>query len=139
MKVGFYGHVRQYHNLKTELDAVIHGVLESGEYVLGPALARFEGELAAYLKMKNAVGVNSGTDALWLAFLALGIGPGDEVITTANTFFATAEAIWFTGAKAVFVDIDPDTCNIDPARIGAAVTPRTKAIVPVHLYGQMAD
>ncbi len=139
MKVGFYGHVRQYHNLQAELDAAIHEVLESGEYVLGPALARFEKELAASFQMKNAIGVNSGTDALWLVFLALGIGPGDEVITTANTFFATAEAIWFTGAKAVFVEIEPDTCNIDPTKIEAAITPRTKAIVPVQLYGQMAN
>lgn len=139
MKIEFYGHVRQYHNLKAELDAAIHDVLESGQYVLGPALARFEGELAAFHGMRHAVGVNSGTDALWLTFLALGIGPGDEVITTANTFFATAEAIWFTGAKAVFVDIDPRTCNIDPGRIEAAVTPATKALVPVHLYGQMAE
>ena len=139
MKVGFYGHVRQYHDLKAELDAAIHSVLESGEYVLGPALARFERELASFHEMKHAVGVNSGTDALWLTFLALGIGPGDEVITTANTFFATAEAIWFTGAKVVFVEIDPYTCNIDPGRIEAAITPRTKALVPVHLYGQMAD
>lgn len=139
MKVSFYGHVRQYHNLKEELDAAIRDVLDSGEYVMGPTLARFEKELAAYHGMKHAVGVNSGTDALWLVFLALGIGPGDEVITTANTFFATAEAIWFTGAKAVFVDIDPDTCNIDPERIEAAVTDRSRAIVPVHLYGQMAD
>lgn len=138
-KVAFYGHVRQYHNLKAELDAAIQEVLESGEYVLGPALARFEKELAAYSNMKHAIGVNSGTDALWLVFLALGIGPGDEVITTANTFFATAEAIWFTGAKAVFVEIEPDTCLIDPTRIEAAITPKTKAIVPVHLYGQMAD
>ena len=138
-KVAFYGHVRQYHNLKTELDAAIHEVLESGEYVLGPALTRFEKELAAYFKMKNAIGVNSGTDALWLVFLALGIGPGDEVITTANTFFATAEAIWFTGAKVVFVEIEPDTCLMDPAKLEAAITPRTKAIVPVHLYGQTAD
>ncbi|HEY7527782.1 MAG TPA: DegT/DnrJ/EryC1/StrS family aminotransferase [Candidatus Deferrimicrobiaceae bacterium] len=139
MRVGFYGHVRQYHNLKSELDAAIEGVLESGEYVLGPALSRFERELADYHEMRHAVGVNSGTDALWLAFLALGIGPGDEVITTANTFFATAEAIWFTGAKAVFVDIEPDTCNIDPGRIERAITPKTKALAPVHLYGQMAD
>lgn len=139
LKVGFYGHVRQYHSLKAELDAAIIEVLESGEYVMGPTLGRFERELAAYFGMKSAVGVNSGTDALWLTFLALGIGPGDEVITTANTFFATAEAIWFTGAKAVFVDIEPDTCNMDPGRIEAAITPRTKAIVPVHLYGQMAD
>src|SRR5215468_3309858 len=139
MKVAFYGHVRQYHNLKAELDAAIHEVLESGEYVLGPALTRFEKELAAYFKMKNAIGVNSGTDALWLVFLALGIGPGDEVITTANTFFATAEAIWFTGAKAVFVEIEPDTCLLDPTKLEAGITPHTKAIVPVHLYGQTAD
>jgi dTDP-4-amino-4,6-dideoxygalactose transaminase len=139
MKVSFYGHVRQYHNLKAELDKAMQDVMESGEYVMGPALARFEGELAAYYGMKHAVGVNSGTDALWLAFLALGIGPGDEVITTANTFFATAEAIWFTGAKAVFVDIEPDTCNIDPSLIEAKITPRTRAIVPVHLYGQTAN
>jgi dTDP-4-amino-4,6-dideoxygalactose transaminase len=139
MKVPFYGHVRQYHSIKDELDQAIHAVLESGEYVLGPALTRFEGELAANFKMDHAIGVNSGTDALWLVFLALGIGPGDEVITTSNTFFATAEAIWFVGAKAVFVDIDPTTCNIDPAKIEAAITPATKAIVPVHLYGQLAD
>ncbi len=139
MKVGFYGHVRQYHALKAEIDQAIQDVLESGEYVLGPTLARFEEELAAHFGMKHAIGVNSGTDALWLSFLALGIGPGDEVITTANTFFATAEAIWFTGAKAVFVEIEPDTYNMDPNRIEAAITPHTKAIVPVHLYGQMAN
>src|SRR5206468_1753667 len=86
-----------------------------------------------------AVGLNSGTDALWLVFLALGIKPGDEIITTANTFFATAEAIWIARAKAVFVDSDPKTRNIDPARIEAAITPRTRAIVPVHLYGLCAD
>ena len=138
MHVEFYGHVRQYHNLKAEIDAAILEVLESGQYILGPALARFERELAAYFHMKHAIGVNSGTDALWLAFLALGIGPGDEVITVANTFFATVEAIWFVGARPVFVEIEPDTCNVDPARIEAAITPRTKAIVPVHLYGQPA-
>jgi dTDP-4-amino-4,6-dideoxygalactose transaminase len=139
VEVGFYGHVRQYHSLKAEIDAAILGVLDGGEYVLGPALARFEQELAAYFQMKHAIGVNSGTDALWLALLALGIGPGDEVITVANTFFATAEAIWFVGAKPVFVDIEPDTCNIDPAKIEAVITDRTKAIVPVHLYGQLAQ
>jgi len=139
MEVGFYGFVRQYHNLKTEIDAAILEVLEGGRYVLGPALARFEKETAAYLGMKCAIGVNSGTDALWLAFLALGIGPGDEVITVANTFFAMAEAIWFVGAKPVFVDIEPDTCNMDPTRIKAAITGETKAIVPVHLYGQAAN
>lgn len=139
MKVGFYGHVRQYHALKEEIDAAIVEVLESGSYIMGPTLARFEKELAAYLNMKHAVGVNSGTDALWLAFMALGIGPGDEVITVANTFFATAEAIWIAGAKPVFVDIEPDTYNIDPTLIEPAITDKTKAIVPVHLYGQMAN
>ena len=139
MNVGFYGHVRQYHALKAEIDAAIQDVLESGEYVLGPTLARFETELATYFKMKTAIGVNSCTDALWLALLALGVGAGDEVITVANTFFATAEAIWFVGAKAVFVDIEPDTCNIDVSKIEAAITPMTKAIIPVHLYGQLVD
>ncbi|MFN8464203.1 MAG: DegT/DnrJ/EryC1/StrS family aminotransferase [Caldilineaceae bacterium] len=139
MNVGFYGHVRQYHSLKAEIDAAMQAVLESGEYVLGPTLARFETELATYFKMKTAIGVNSCTDALWLALLALNIGAGDEVITVSNTFFATAEAIWFTGAKAVFVDIEPDTCNIDVHKIEAAITPRTKAIIPVHLYGQLVD
>jgi dTDP-4-amino-4,6-dideoxygalactose transaminase len=139
MKVGFYGHVRQYHNLKHELDAAIHEVLESGAYVMGPALDRFEGEFAHYFGMNHAIGVNSGTDALWLTFMALGIQPGDEVITTANTFFATAEAIWIAGGKAVFVDSDPRTNNIDVNQIEAAISPRTVGIVPVHLYGQCAD
>lgn len=137
--VGFYGHVRQYHNLKTQIDAAIHEVLESGSYVMGPKLKQFEKEVAAYCGTKDAVGVNSGTDALWLVFKALGIAPGDEVITTSNTFFATAEAIWIAGATAVFVDCDPRTCNIDPNLVEAAITPKTKAIVPVHLYGQPAN
>jgi len=139
LKVGFYGHVRQYHGLKNEIDEAIHEVLESGSFVMGPKLKQFEKELAAYCNAKEAVGVNSGTDALWLAFMALGIGPGDEVITTSNTFFATAEAIWIAGATAVFVDCDPRTCNIDTNLIEAAITPKTKAIVPVHLYGQPAN
>jgi dTDP-4-amino-4,6-dideoxygalactose transaminase len=139
MNVSFYGHVRQYHNIKSEIDANMQEVLESGNYVMGPMLKRFEGELAAYHGMKHAIGVGNGTDALWLSFMALGIGPGDECITTTNTFFATAEAIWIAGATAVFVDSDPKTNCIDPTRIEAAITPRTKAIVPVHLYGQCAD
>jgi dTDP-4-amino-4,6-dideoxygalactose transaminase len=139
VKVGFYGHVRQYHGLKDEIDAAIHEVLESGSFVMGPKLKQFEQELAAYCNAKEAVGVNSGTDALWLAFMALGIGPGDEVITTSNTFFATAEAIWIAGATAVFVDCEPKTCNIATDLIEAAITPKTKAIVPVHLYGQPAN
>jgi dTDP-4-amino-4,6-dideoxygalactose transaminase len=139
VKVGFYGHIRQYHNVKSEIDAAIHEVLESGSFVMGPKLKQFEKQLATYCHAKEAVGVNSGTDALWLAFMALGIGPGDEVITTANTFFATAEAIWIAGATAVFVDCEPKTCNIDTKLIEAAITPKTKAIVPVHLYGQPAN
>jgi dTDP-4-amino-4,6-dideoxygalactose transaminase len=139
MKVPFYGHVQQYHNIKSEIDANINEVLESGQYVMGPMLKRFEKELAAYHGMKYAIGVGNGTDALWLSFMALGIGPGDECITTTNTFFATAEAMWIAGATAVFVDSDPKTNCIDPAKIEAAITPKTKAIVPVHLYGQCAD
>lgn len=139
MKVGFYGHVRQYHNIKDEIDAKMQEVLESGKYVMGPMVGQFEKELAEHFGMKHAIGVNSGTDALWLVFMALGIGPGDECITTTNTFFATAEAIWITGATCVFVDSDPKTNNIDPAGLEAAITDKTKAIVPVHLYGQCAD
>ena len=139
MKVEFYGHVRQYHNIKAEIDANMKEVLESGQYVMGPMLKQFEAELAAYHGTKYAIGVGNGTDAIWLALMALGIGPGDEVITHPNTFFATAEAIWIAGATAVFVDCDPKTKCIDPAKIEAAITPRTKAIIPVHLYGQCAD
>jgi dTDP-4-amino-4,6-dideoxygalactose transaminase len=139
MNVPFYGHVRQYHNIQNEIDANLHEVLESGQYVMGPMLKRIEQEFAAFHGAKYAVGVGNGTDALWLAFMALGIGPGDECITTTNTFFATAEAIWTAGATAVFVDSDPLTNCIDPTRIEAAITPKTKCIVPVHLYGQCAD
>jgi dTDP-4-amino-4,6-dideoxygalactose transaminase len=139
LNVAFYGHVRQYHNIKSEIDANIHEVLESGQYVMGPMLKRFEQELAAFHAARYAIGVGNGTDALWLAFKALGIGPGDECITTTNTFFATAEAIWITGATAVFVDSDPRTNCIDPSKIEGAITPRTKLLVPVHLYGQCAD
>ncbi|MCX7824349.1 MAG: DegT/DnrJ/EryC1/StrS family aminotransferase [Verrucomicrobiae bacterium] len=139
MKVSFYGHVRQYHNIKAEIDANIQKVLESGEYVQGPMLKQFEAELAAFSGTKFAIGVGNGTDAIWLTLMALGIGPGDEVITHPNTFFATAEAIWIAGATAVFVDCCPKTKCIDPAKIEAAITPKTKAIIPVHLYGQCAD
>jgi dTDP-4-amino-4,6-dideoxygalactose transaminase len=139
MKVEFYGHVRQYHNIKSEIDKNIQTVLESSNYVMGPMLKQFESELAAFHGTKFAIGLGNGTDAIWLALMALGIGPGDEVITHPNTFFATAEAIWIAGATAVFVDCDPKTKCIDPAKIEAAITPKTKAIVPVHLYGQCAD
>ena len=139
MKVEFYGHVRQYKNIQKEIDANLQEVLLSGNYVQGPMLKRFEGELAKYSGTKFAIGVGNGTDAIWLVLMALGIGPGDEVITHPNTFFATAEAIWIAGATAVFVDCDPKSKCIDPAKIEAAITPKTKAIVPVHLYGQCAD
>ncbi len=139
MKVEFYGHVRQYHNIKSEIDTNIQTVLESGQYVMGPMLKKFEAELAAYHGTKYAIGLANGTDAIWLALMALGIGPGDEVITHPNTFFATAEAIWIAGATAVFVDCCPDSKCICPKAIEAAITPKTKAIIPVHLYGQCAD
>jgi dTDP-4-amino-4,6-dideoxygalactose transaminase len=137
--IGFYGHVKQYHNLKAEIDQAILDVLESGSYVLGPQLVKFEEELARYLNVRETVGVNSGTDALLLVFLALGLGPGDEIITTSNTFFATAEAIWLAGATPVLVDSDPKTRNIDVTKIEAAITSKTRAIVPVHLYGLTAN
>ena len=139
MKVDFYGHVRQYNNIKTQIDANINEVIQSGQYVMGPMLKRFEQEFGAYSGTKYSIGVGNGTDAIWLALMALGIGPGDECITNANTFFATAEAIWIAGATTVLVDCDPKTNCIDPSKIEAAITPRTKAIVPVHLYGQCAD
>ncbi|MCC7008527.1 MAG: DegT/DnrJ/EryC1/StrS family aminotransferase [Acidobacteria bacterium] len=139
MQVGFYGHVRQYTNIKQEIDANIQRVIESGEYVQGPMLKQFEKELADFHGMRHAIGTGNGTDSIWLTLMALGIGQGDEVITHPNTFFATAEAIWIAGATAVFVDCDPLTKCIDPAKIEAAITPKTKAIVPVHLYGQCAD
>ncbi|MCX6877300.1 MAG: DegT/DnrJ/EryC1/StrS family aminotransferase [Verrucomicrobia bacterium] len=138
MKVPFYGHERQYLSLKSEIDANIQQVLMSGSYVQGPMLAQFEKELAEYSGSKYAIGVGNGTDAIWLSFMALGFGPGDEIITNANTFFATAEAIWIAGCTAVLVDCDPLTKCIDPAKIEAAITSKTKAIVPVHLYGQCA-
>jgi dTDP-4-amino-4,6-dideoxygalactose transaminase len=138
VNVSFYGHTRQYHDIKGEIDANISRVLESGQYVMGPMLKQFEAELAAYTGKKHAIGVGNGTDAIWLVLMALGLSPGDEVITHANTFFATAEAIWIAGCKAVLVDGDRDTRCIDPQAVAAAVTPRTRAIIPVHLYGQCA-
>ena len=130
---------QEYLVLKGEIDAAIQGVLEAGHYILGPNVAAFEQEMADYLGCRYAVGVNSGTDALHLAMRALGIGPGDEVITTPFTFIATTEAIGLVGATPVFADIDPQTFNIDPTCIEDAITPRTKAIMPVHLYGQPCD
>ncbi len=139
MKVSFYGHVRQYNSIKAEIDANIKKVLESGEYVHGPMNKQFEKEFAAFSGTQYAIPCGNGTDAIWLILMALGIGKGDEVITNANTFFATAEAIWIAGATAVLVDCDPKTKCIDPAKIEAAITSRTRCIIPVHLYGQCAD
>ena len=138
MKVQFYGHQRQYLSIKKEIDDNIQEVIMSGAYVLGPMLKKFEGELSAYSGLKHAIGVGNGTDALWLVMMALGLKEGDELITNANTFFATAEAMWVAGCKAVLVDCDPLTKCIDPKAVEAAITPKTKAIVPVHLYGQCA-
>jgi len=129
----------QYHSIKAEIDAAIAGVLESSQFVLGEAVASFERDFAAYCGVEHALGVNTGTSALHLALLAAGIGPGDEVITVPFTFVATSAAIGYTGARAVYVDIDPRSFTMDPARIEQAITPRTRAIMPVHLYGQLAD
>jgi len=129
----------QYQQLKGEIDRAIAGVLDTSFYILGPQGAAFESEAAAYLGVKHAIGVASGTDALHLALRAAGLGPGDEVITSPFTFIATAEAIAYVGATPVFVDIDPRTFNLDPELTAKAVTGRTRAILPVHLFGQPAD
>lgn len=129
----------QYRAVKPEIDAAVARVLESSQFILGPEVAAFEKEFAQYISAAAAIGVNSGTSALHLALLAAGIGPGDEVITVPFTFVATVAAIGYSGAKPVFVDIDPASFTMDAAQIEAAITPRTKAIMPVHLYGQPAD
>jgi dTDP-4-amino-4,6-dideoxygalactose transaminase len=129
----------QYHSIKTEIDAAIARVLESSQFVLGEAVASFEEQFAAFCGTEQAIAVNSGTSALHLAHLAADIRSGDEVITTPFTFVATVAAILYAGARPVLVDIDPKNFNIDPCKIERAITPRTKAILPVHLYGQPAD
>ena len=129
----------QYASIKTEVNAAIQGVLDSCQFTLGSEVARFEEEFAAYSGAKLGIGVNTGTSALHMALLAADIGPGDEVITVPFTFVATVASIYYTGATPVLVDIDPRTFTMDPAALEAAITPRTKAIMPVHLYGQCAD
>jgi dTDP-4-amino-4,6-dideoxygalactose transaminase len=129
----------QYRSIKPEIDAAIARALENAQFILGPAVAAFEKEFAQYTGAAAAIGLNSGTSALHLALLAAGIGPGDEVITVPFTFVATVASIGYCGAKPVFVDIDPVSFTMDATRIEAAITPRTKAILPVHLYGQPAD
>jgi len=128
-----------YRRLQTEIDAATARVMSSGWYILGPEVAAFESEFAAYLGVEQAVGVASGTDAVLLALRALGIGPGDEVITVAHTAVATVAAIELAGATPRLVDIDAATYTLDPAQLAAAITPRTRAVVPVHLYGAPAD
>ena len=130
---------RQYAQIGADVEKAVCEVLRSGSYILGPNTKALESELAEFIGCKYTVGLTSGTDALHLALRAMDIGQGDEVITTAFTFVATTEAIGIVGAKPVFVDIDKDTFNIDASKIEAAITPRTKAIIPVHLYGQPCD
>jgi dTDP-4-amino-4,6-dideoxygalactose transaminase len=129
----------QYREVASEVDAALRGVVEEQRFILGPVVDRFEAEVAAYLGVPHAVGCASGTDAILLALRALGVERADEVVTSPFTFFATAGAIHNLGARPVFADIDPDTFNLDPAGAEAATTARTRALVPVHLFGQMAE
>jgi dTDP-4-amino-4,6-dideoxygalactose transaminase len=129
----------QYQNIKHEIEPVIKEVMDSQIFILGPKVKSFEEHIAAYCQTKYALGISSGTDALLIALMAIGIEPGDEVITSVYSFFATAGCIARMHAKPVLVDIEPDTFNMDPSQIEALITPKTKAIIPVHLYGQMAD
>ena len=139
MKMQMVDVVGQYQKIKGEVDAAIHRVLDSGQFIMGKEVGELEKHIASYLGVPHAVACASGTDALQIAMMAMGIGPGDEVITTPFTFVATAETIGLLGARPVYVDIDPRTFNLDPSRIAAAITPRTRAIIPVHLYGQPAE
>ncbi len=125
--------------MKPEIDAAVLRAIDSTQFVLGPEVAAFEERFASYCDVKHCLAVNSGTSALHLALLAAGVGPGDEVITVSMTFVATTAAILYSGAKPVFVDVDPATWTMDPELIEAGITPRTKAILPVHLHGLMAD
>lgn len=139
MRIPFLDLQAHHAPLRAELEAAISEVLDCGAFAGGPFVTRFEEDFASFCSTPFAVGVGNGTDALWFSLLALGVGPGDEVITVPSTFMATAEAISFCGATPVFVDIDETTYTMDPAQLERALTPRTKAIVPVHLFGQMAD
>ena len=139
MMIPFVDLKAQYETIRDEVNAAVLGVLESTQFVLGPEVEAFESEFAAYCGARHCVAVNSGTAALHVALVAAGVRPGDEVVTVSHTFVATAAAVRHAGARPVFVDIDPRTCLIDPERIEAAITPRTRALMPVHLYGRCAD
>jgi dTDP-4-amino-4,6-dideoxygalactose transaminase len=139
MKVPFLDLKAQYQSISGEIEAALRQVLENAAFSGGPFVARFEDEFARFCRSQYAVGVGSGTEALWLSLLALDIGEGDEVITVPNTFIATAEAISLTGATPVFVDVDEQSYTMDAALLEKAITPRTKAVIPVHLFGQPAD
>jgi dTDP-4-amino-4,6-dideoxygalactose transaminase len=139
MQVPFLDLKAQHDPLREELESVIGDVISSNAFAGGPFVAGFEKDFSDFCRVDHAIGVGSGTEALWLSLLALGVGPGDEVITVPSTFIATAEAISFCGAKPVFVDIEAETYGLDPSLLEAAITTKTKAIVPVHLFGQVAD
>ncbi len=139
MKVPFLDLKIQYESIRDEIATALQRVLDNTAFAGGPNVEKFEKEFASFCQCESATGVGSGTAALWMTLLAVGIGQGDEVITTPNTFIATCEAISFCGAKPVFVDIDEQTYNMNPDVLEDAITPKTKAIIPVHLFGQMAD
>jgi len=139
MQVPFLDLKAHHHPHREEFDQAIGEVIDAGAFAGGQFVGQFEEAFAAYCESKYAIAVGSGTDALWLALLALGVGPGDEVITVPDTFIATAEAITYCGATPVLIDIDEQTYNMDPGLLEAAITSKTKAIIPVHLFGQMAD
>jgi dTDP-4-amino-4,6-dideoxygalactose transaminase len=130
---------RQYSQIQEEIHAAIDQVLPSGKYTMGPILESFENQMAAFCGVKHCIGISNGTEALHLALVAMGVGPGDEVITQANTYVATAFAVSYLGARPVFVDIQPDSYNIDIGRIEAAISDRTRVIIPVHMYGNPTD
>jgi dTDP-4-amino-4,6-dideoxygalactose transaminase len=139
MKVPYFDLHAQIKSLRPELDAAIARTLDQCSFCLGPDVSAFERDFATFSGTAHAVGFNSGTSALHVALLCLDVGPGDEVITTPFTFVATSWAISYVGAKPVYVDVDPATCNLDPSKVEQAITPRTKVIMPVHLYGQACD
>ena len=139
VRVPFLDLKAQYRSIKAEIDGAIQGILDSAQFVLGDAVAAFEREFAAYSGGRHGIAVNSGTSALHLALLAARVGPGDEVVTVPNTFVATVAAIRYAGARATYVDVDPQTLTMDPSLLEAAIGPRTRAIIPVHLYGQPAE